>query len=188
VPGLVDVAAAASKRCGFFYNWEPLRDLARPEALHASFFRAGAVDPEMDDFVCDDALQYLAHARPQDALDFAFIYFGTVDEEGHRSGWMSEGYLRQLRRVDALVGRVLHALPRESTVLIQSDHGGHDRLHGTLEPEDMTIPWMLRTAGVAPGEISAPVSILDSAPTLAHVMGLRAPAAWEGRVVGEALR
>src|SRR5215213_5495527 len=31
VVGLVDTAKVAGKRCAFFYNWELLRDLNRPE-------------------------------------------------------------------------------------------------------------------------------------------------------------
>ena len=36
LPGLVDVAKDAGKRCSFIYNWEPLRDVSRPEKLYAS--------------------------------------------------------------------------------------------------------------------------------------------------------
>ncbi|HET9222764.1 MAG TPA: alkaline phosphatase family protein, partial [Roseiflexaceae bacterium] len=33
LPGLFDLAHAASKRCAFFYNWEQLRDIGRPGSL-----------------------------------------------------------------------------------------------------------------------------------------------------------
>lgn len=185
VPGLVEVAAAAGRRCAFFYNWEQLRDLSRPGHLHYSYFRDGAErDPAADEAVAEAAARVIG----PEAIDFAFVYFGTVDTAGHAYGWMADGYLAQLERVDAVFGGLLAALPPDSVVLAQSDHGGHERTHGTDQPEDLRIPWMLAGPGVRAGYmIGTPVSLLDSAPTLAYALGLTAPAAWEGHVVTEAL-
>ena len=33
LPGLIEVARAAGKKSAFVHNWEPLRDMARPEQL-----------------------------------------------------------------------------------------------------------------------------------------------------------
>src|SRR5947209_6250390 len=33
LPGLMDMAKAAGRRCAVIYNWEPLRDLCRPLSL-----------------------------------------------------------------------------------------------------------------------------------------------------------
>ena len=44
------------------------------------------------------------------------------------------------------IGHVLAALAktgRESITVIGTDHGGHDRHHGTEMAEDMTIPWII---------------------------------------------
>ncbi|NJN18463.1 MAG: sulfatase-like hydrolase/transferase [Oscillochloris sp.] len=185
LPGLIEVAAAAQKRCGFFYNWEQLRDLSRPGHLHYSYFRDGAEhDPAADEAVAHMAAEVIGAEK----LDFAFVYFGTVDTAGHTFGWMSDGYLNQLERIDRVFGALLAALPAASTILVQSDHGGHERTHGTAMVEDLRIPWMLSGPGVRAGTpIDAAVSLLDSAPTIAHILGLDAPAAWEGRVVREAL-
>src|ERR1051325_10252509 len=38
LPGLVERAKAAGRRCAFFYNWEPLRNLNEPGGLAFSFF------------------------------------------------------------------------------------------------------------------------------------------------------
>ncbi len=83
------------------------------------------------------------------------------------------------------VGMLLDALP-DAHVLIQSDHGGHDRSHGTDAPEDMNIPWMVAGPQVKAGHvIETPVSLLDTAPTLARIMGFAAYGDWEGRSVEE---
>ena len=182
LPGLIEQARAAGLRCAFFYNWEPLRNLSRPEQLSLSHFRDNARTEEGDRLVAEEAARYISQEPP----DFAFVYFGTVDETGHKYGWMSDQYLGQLEKVDGALALVLDALPADSTVLVQSDHGGHDRSHGTDSTEDMTIPWLIAGPGIRQDyQIEGPVSLLDTAPTLAYVMGVVPHSAWEGRRVEE---
>jgi arylsulfatase A-like enzyme len=101
---------------------------------------------------------------------------------------MSPQQLQQLERIDHHVGRLLAALPAHARVLLQSDHGGHERTHGTDMPEDMTIPWIIAGPGIRQGHtIQAPVSLLDTAPTIAHLLGAAPPVEWEGRAVLEIL-
>jgi arylsulfatase A-like enzyme len=81
---------------------------------------------------------------------------------------------------------VLGALPDNATVVLQSDHGGHDRNHGTDLPEDMTIPWLAAGPGIRQGHtIESTVSLLDTAPTIARLLGLAPHREWEGRCVEE---
>jgi arylsulfatase A-like enzyme len=138
-----------------------------------------------DDVISAEAVRVLPVDRP----DFAFVYHGTTDSQGHNYGWMSPEYLAQVAHVDGLVGNLVAALrPDEDHLLVQADHGGHERNHGTEAPEDMTIPWMVAGPRIRPGyEIQAPVSLLDTAPTLARLLGLTAHDHWEGRCVEEAL-
>ena len=185
LPGLVDVAKAAGLRSAFFHNWEPLRDLNRPETLAFSYFRDNCyTDPDGDQVIADEAVRYLRSDRP----DFMFVYLGTVDVYGHNHGWMSPRYIEQVRRVDDAVGAVLAAIPDDHAVVLTSDHGGHDRSHGADIPEDMTVPWVAAGAGIRRGvDIHAPISLLDTAPTIARLLGLKAHADWEGRCVEEIL-
>jgi len=178
VPGLFEVVRQAGMRGAMFYNWEPLRDLARPGSLSMGYYR-GMEEPGGDDpSLARAAARYLADG----AYDFAFAYLGDTDEEGHRSGWMSAPYLERVAVADACIGQVLRALPPESPVLVAADHGGHDRGHGTDRPEDMTIPLIARGPGMKPGSaLASPASILDLAPTLLDWLGIPAPAVWEGR-------
>jgi phosphopentomutase len=184
LPGLVDQAQAAGKRCGFFYNWEQLRNLSRPGSLHCSCFRDNVYTDLVngDQAIAAEAVRYLASDRP----DFIFVYFGTVDTVGHLAGWMSKPYLAQLERVDGALGTLLDGLPAGSTILLQSDHGGHERTHGTDSPEDMTIPWLVTGPKIRRGyEITAPVSLLDTAPTLARLLDITPYPEWEGCCVEE---
>lgn len=178
LPGLLEHAKAHEKRSGAFYNWEPLRDLGRPEILETTWFRNTSYQHDGDDLVTEAVLRHLTEER----LDFLFVYLGTVDTAGHYYGWMSEGYLRQAERVDGCLARILAALPDTAHVLVHADHGGHDRNHGTDLPEDMTIPWMVAGPRIKQGHtIAAPVSLLDTAPTLAALLGIPPHREWEGR-------
>ena len=183
LPGLFDVAKAAGKRCGFFYNWEPLRNVSVPGSLAYSLMIDNVETAEGDQVLAAEAARVLV----SQSFDFAFVYLGTTDTMGHAHGWMSDGYLDQVHRTDAVVGQLLADLPADSNVLLQSDHGGHDRTHGTEMPEDMTIPWMVAGPGILEGHtLSAPVSLLDTAPTLAQLLDLSPHHQWEGRSVTEA--
>jgi predicted AlkP superfamily pyrophosphatase or phosphodiesterase len=184
LPGLFEVVAAAGKTAAFFYNWEVLRDIGRPGSLTMSYcYNTSEGDMQSDGVLVEAAMAYLQASPP----DFMFLYLGTLDSMGHAAGWMSQHYLAHLHYVDAQVGRILAALPPRHRVLLQSDHGGHDRNHGTDAPEDMTIPWMLSGEGIKAGyELPGPVSLLDTAPTLAQCLGLAPHPKWEGRAVTEA--
>ena len=182
LPGLADLACTAGLRSAFFYNWEPLRNLSLPGSLAFSYFRDNVTDSDGDQVIADEAVRYISSDHP----DFAFVYFGTLDEAGHDYDYMSDGYLAQLERVDDALGTLLGALPADATVLVTSDHGGHDRMHGTDRPEDMTVPWIVVGPGIRPGyEVKTPVSLLDTVPTLARVLGIIPHPDWEGRCLDE---
>jgi predicted AlkP superfamily pyrophosphatase or phosphodiesterase len=182
LPGLMDAAKAAGRTCAAIYNWEPLRNLSQPLSLDFSWYRDLAYVEHGDDLTADAAIHYLPELKP----DFAFVYFGTVDTAGHRFGWMSAEYLQQAERVDRQLGRLLAALPDGYHVLVQADHGGHERNHGTEMAEDMTIPWIVAGPSIRQGyAIANKVSLLDTTPTLARLLNVPAHREWEGRCVDE---
>jgi len=187
VPSLLEVAARHGLRTGMFYNWEQLRDLAEPGTLGVSFMWSDCESAEGDLHVSEKVEEYLGRV----AFDLLFVYFGWPDECGHRHGWMSPEYLRAVENADACLGRILKSLEQvglagETVTLALSDHGGHDRTHGTDREEDMTIPWLLHGPGIRRGhEIQAPARIEDTCLTLARVLDLPASPAWEGKVIEE---
>lgn len=183
LPGLFDVAAAAGLRCAVFFGWEQLRDLSRPGSLALSFcLNTSETDLATDERLTAEAARHLSGG----AYDLAFVYFGTVDTAGHDYGWMSPQYLAQLEQVDHYFGELLPALPDGSHVLVQSDHGGHERTHGTNSPEDMTIPWLIAGPRIKKNhQIAVPVSLLDTAPTLVRLLDIAPHPQWEGLCVEE---
>jgi len=190
VPSLLDLAHAAGRSTASFYNWEALRDLSRPGSLDMAYFRALA-DPEAD---CDleiaaMAATYVAERAPT----LTFVYLGALDEVGHRHGWMTVPYLRALEKADRAVGMVREGLLAAgllggAALWVLADHAGHGHDHGTGTSLDLTIPWIANGAGIRKGkQLAAPVSLIDTAPTIAHLLGLPRPEEWEGQVVEEAL-
>lgn len=198
---LFEIASKARRRTASFYNWEQLRDLARPGFLTASGFLANDTEPEGrgDTALTELAIGYLQRAcSHQEPLQLTFIYLGHTDAAGHAHGWMSRSYLRAIENADACIGKVLGAMegdresingalidrrPRCCGVIVTSDHGGHNTKHGSECDEDMTIPLILYGhPDFAPGqEIPGPVNITDIAPTVAAWMGLTPADTWTGR-------
>jgi len=96
---------------------------------------------------------------------------------------MSEEYLRRISVALDNAKRVIELFGNEYSVIVMSDHGGHDRLHGTIEPEDMTIPLFFYGKDFAPGMINKKLSLLDIAPTIAKIMEIEAEPEWEGEPI-----
>lgn len=178
IDGLCEVLRAHKKTCAFFYNWEELRDLTRPGALAYSYFCSGhdAGYTAANEAVASNAIEYLTH----NGTDFAFIYLGEVDEIGHKHGWMSEEYLAAVQRSWVLIDKIVKSVDEETAVIITADHGGHDRIHGTEEPEDMTTPLLLYGTPFAAGQELTAASIKDIAPTVTKLLGVEPSDEWEG--------
>jgi len=179
IRGLCEVLKQSKKSNAFFYTWEELRDLTRPDSLAFGCYCSGhhetyeQADAHAANVFCD----YVPKYRP----DFAFLYFGLTDAAGHNYGWMSERYLSAMKESWEKVERALAALPEDYTVIITADHGGHDRGHGADIPEDMTIPVFFRGPSFAPGKVLEQVSIKDIAPTITALLGVEPDEDWEGR-------
>ncbi len=125
----------------------------------------------------------LASIRP----DLLFVHLADVDRTGHASGWMSEPYLRSVRSADAIVGRIIASFSSDTTVIITADHGGHGLGHGSDDPTDTTIPWVIVGPAVASGrQLSSAVKTVDTAATAALILGVQLSPDASGRPVREA--
>ena len=139
-----------------------------------------------DERVADAASRHIIN----DSLDLSFVYLGRTDSAGHESGWMSDEYIKAISDADRCVGTLLKSLAvAEIDVqgVLLTDHGGHDRSHGTDIQEDMTIPWIAFGNCVKSGHmISSSVRIFDTCPTIAHMLGLSMAKEWDGLVIEDA--
>lgn len=177
INGLCEQLSLAKKTTAFFYDWQELRDLVRPGSLDIGFYYRG-YKPGTSGLLADETIRYLTGEAP----DFVFLYFGLPDHIGHscQSGWMGAEYLQAVREVWEQIQRVMAAAGDDYAVIITADHGGHDRVHGTDLPEDMTIPVICHGRMFPPGEFAREVNIKDLAPTVAKLTGAEPVAEWEG--------
>jgi len=150
------------------------------------------VGSAIDDFVLsprgDAEIANLAIVEVQAGFDLMFVHFPDVDITGHAKGWLSADYLGKVTDADTAIGRLLLALPPETTVIFTSDHGGRGTNHGSSSPEDMTIPWIVAGPRIRAhgAELRRAVRTMDTAATALWVLGLREPSTASGGVVDEA--
>ena len=121
------------------------------------------------------------------AVDLLFVHLPDVDFTGHRTGWMSDDYLSAVRRADLAVGRIVSSLPTDTTVILSADHGGHLYDHGSSQPSDTTIPWIIAGPRIAHGrQLLSAIRTVDTAATAAYVLGFPLQPGEAGRPVLEA--
>jgi len=177
VPTVLSVARAAGLRTVMVVGKRKLQHLAAQGSVDTLI-----VAERGDADVANEAV-----TQASAGFDLLFVHFPDVDLTGHAEGWMSAAYLAKLRELDAAAGRVLAALPPETTVILTADHGGKGQTHGYDIPEDMTIPWIVAGPKIARrGALTGRVKQTDTAATALHVLGLSLPAGCAGEVVREA--
>jgi predicted AlkP superfamily pyrophosphatase or phosphodiesterase len=178
VPTVFGIARAAGLRTVMVVGKEKFRQIEAPDTV-SSFVLATGGDAD----VANQAM-----VQVQAGFDLMFVHFPDTDLTGHAHGWLSAPYLAKVTQADHAVGRLLSALPPETTVILSADHGGHANTHGLTLAEDMTIPWVIAGPRVPGGgrELQRPVRTVDTAATALYVLGLSLPATASGVVVGEA--
>jgi arylsulfatase A-like enzyme len=124
-----------------------------------------------------------------------------ITERGTAS--LVQKYDYEIAFEDSLIGDLLDHLDKtgladKTTVILMSDHGeafgvhtfGGERqfFHGmTLYNEVLHVPLLVRVPGNQPREVKEVVQLIDVAPTIAALFGVKAPASWQGRSLVPAL-
>jgi phosphopentomutase len=176
VPTVFSVAKGAGLRTVMVVGKRKLQHLAPPGTVD-TFVLAERGDTDV-------ANEAIVQAGTGFAL--LFVHFPDVDLTGHCEGWMSAAYLETLARLDDALGRLLAALPPETTVILTADHGGKGRTHGRAIAEDTTVPWIVAGPKVTRrGAMTAKVMQIDTAATALWMLGLRLPSGCAGAVVQE---
>ena len=180
VKGLFELIAENRGVNAFFYGWEQLRDIALPGALKFATYINAYMQESGDTELTNECVKLVRVHKP----DFVFLYQVETDEKGgHDNGFMSKPYLERISIALDNVKRVMEEFGEDYSFILTSDHGGHDRIHGTTMPEDMTIPMFFCGSDFTPGAINKPISLLDVAPTIAKIMGIAPEDEWEGAPV-----
>ncbi len=188
VPTVFSLAYAAGFRTSAFFGKGKLEHLHLPRTLdHVRSLESRIGWSGSAARTVYDVRRHLAIAKP----NLLFIHLAETDYAGHLDGWMGHSYARAVGRVDRAVGRLMEEATarfgeRQYTVIITADHGGHGRGHGTADPDDTTIPWIVWGEGVRAGSALQPVSTTDTAATVLWLLGVRVPPEWIGRPIAEA--
>ena len=180
IPGIFEKIRKVGGACAFLYGWDIIRDIATPGSCRYTCYIHSDMMPSVDTALTDEAMRIM----DSHDTDFVFLYLvDTDDKGGHSKGWMSEEYLYRISIAIDNVKRIIEKYGDRYSVIIMSDHGGHDYLHGTDLPEDMTIPLFFYGPAFKGGEALEGLSILDIAPTVATLMEIECAEEWEGHSV-----
>jgi predicted AlkP superfamily pyrophosphatase or phosphodiesterase len=175
VKGLVEVLRdGGGKRSGFYYDWEELRDLARPGYIKKGIYFGDG---------CEKALNDLTNAviADLDNLDFVFVHYDYPDHLGHSLGYATQAYRDGGKVIWGEIEKIVKALPAEYGIIVTADHGGHERGHGADIPEDLTIPAIFYGDIFKDVNVKNGVEMADFAPTIAKVFGVNPDPEWEGK-------
>jgi arylsulfatase A-like enzyme len=128
--------------------------------------------------------------RESHQLYWSQVDLGDARALAHVSG-LYDGEIRELDTAFLRVLLAIERLPRDTLVVVLSDHGEAFGEHGqvthlTLHEEITRVPLLVRHPR-APDtwgrRTDAPVSLVDVAPTLLDWLGFEAPASFQGRAL-----
>ena len=96
---------------------------------------------------------------------FVFLHISGLEDEGADAGWLSDDYLDELTYIDMMLAPLLDDVAKRGRYLmfVTSDHGGQERQHGTLHPEDFKLPLIM----------AASYKLPTLAPGLFHITELK---------------
>lgn len=152
----------------------------------------------------DRVLAYLQkHRAAGEQRLFLWMHYFDVHEPYKRHKGFDFGpremdrYDSGIAKVDRALGRLvaaLSSLKRPTIFVLTSDHGEEFREHGgsyhgsSLYDEQVRVPLLLGVPGIKPSVARAPAQLVDVAPTMLQLLGLRIPATMRGRsLVGDLL-
>ena len=129
---LFDDAKKSGYRTAFFYSKPKLGFLVN------SAIDAHALDPL-------GGIKQSAEALNSIGKTLVLLHLSGLEYAGADSGWLSPDYLTELTAIDRALVPLFEQL-RSSTsfaIIVTSDHGGHEKLHGTQHADDYKLPLIM---------------------------------------------
>jgi predicted AlkP superfamily pyrophosphatase or phosphodiesterase len=192
VPTLFGIAKGQGLRTAAFFSKTKFHHLEAPNTIdYVRSPKGGVLDSRWEATRTVREVEKLLESK-QAAPDVMFVHIGEPDFAGHLFGWMGRAYGNAVRAADNAVAEILDDAEDRFgkgnyTVIVTADHGGHGRNHGSSDPRDTTIPWIVWGQGVQQGaELPTDIRTMDTAATALWVLGLEAPATWVGNAVVKA--
>jgi predicted AlkP superfamily pyrophosphatase or phosphodiesterase len=183
VPTMFGLARNAGLTTAAFFSKTKFHHLEVPNTLDFSRSPKRAI---AGPWPSSRTVEYVGTYLESNSPNLLFVHLAEPDFAGHTFGWMGWMYGMAVREADMAVGRVLEQADRAFgrgmyTVIVTADHGGHKKTHGTADPEDRTIPWIVWGAGVQRGDTLSGVRTMDTAATVLWMLRLEVPDDWAGR-------
>jgi predicted AlkP superfamily pyrophosphatase or phosphodiesterase len=177
-PTVFEIASfAAGKLAAMFLNKEKLLHIAKPDrGLILQVCSMTEPGCNAQKIATDVIVAYKTATEGKPSV--FLIHLADPDIAGHEKGWMSKPYLQAVEATDRAIGTIVKGfqqlgLYKDMAFIITTDHGGHDKTHGTDSPDDMTIPWIAAGPGIKSGYIiKRPVTIIDTPSTMLRALGI----------------
>lgn len=179
-------------RTASFVTWKPIHERILRNADTAESF-ADKDYAAADAASTSKASEFLSGGDP----DVMFVYFGAIDETGHRHGFHPtvKEYVAAIEQVDAQVGKLLAALRARRTydsedwlILATADHGGRGTGHGGghQQAEILQVFFLVSGHSAKVGKIEQQTYLVDYVPTVLTHLGIAVDPKWhlDGRAVG----
>jgi len=133
-PTLFDDAKRRGYRTAFYY--------AKPKL---GYLVSGAVDEH--GLAPDDCIDKVSAFFLKNGRRMAVLHVSGLEYAGADSGWLSPAYLEELTHIDTALAPLLEQVRQRGAyaIVVTSDHGGHERQHGTHDPEDFKLPLIIET-------------------------------------------
>ena len=189
VPTVFGVAHEAGFSTAAFFSKTKFHHIDVPSTIDHMRAPTGGVIPWNARKTIDLMRDHLDEQAP----NLMMVHLADADFAGHNFGWMGWMYGMAVREVDLAVANVIDAADARFgrgayTVILTADHGGHRKSHGTTDPVDTTIPWIVWGAGVQPGDTLSGIRTMDTAATALWMLGLQPPSSFVGKPIAEAFR
>jgi predicted AlkP superfamily pyrophosphatase or phosphodiesterase len=191
VPTVFGLAKESGLRTAAFFSKTKFHHLEAPATL--DYVRSPSGGLLTGRFSADRTARFVEEYLESSAQspNLLFVHIGEPDYAGHRYGWMSRIYGEAVRQADHAVAEVLDEADDRFgggnyTVIVTADHGGHGKDHGSDDPRDTTIPWIIWGKGVQTGAALPAIRTMDTAATALWMLGIATPTDWIGRPVAQA--
>lgn len=187
VPTVFGLAHDVGLTTAAFYSKPKFHHIGDPKTLDYVRGPTGGAIPWNSGKTVDLMREYFSTGNP----NLTFVHIADADFAGHSFGWMGWMYGQAVRQADLAVARVLESADERFgrglySVILTADHGGHGKRHGSTDPLDTTIPWIVWGRGVQPGDTLSGIRTMDTAATVLWMLNIASPQGWSGRPVTDA--
>jgi len=159
---------------------ETLLDLAKQRGFRTAYFYAkpklgylisAAVDEHA--LARDDGVELARAFFSQSGRRFVFLHISGLEDAGTDSGWLSPDYADELTHIDRTLAPLLNEVAERGHYLmvVTSDHGGHERQHGTNHLEDFKLPLIMAADEALPALAPGTFRITELKGLLQNLIG-----------------